>query len=61
MEDLSKVLATNPERDTAHAYRASELTDLGLHTLALQDYTTAIKDVAGNALAADVDNVAGLG
>ena len=25
------------------------------------DYTTAIKDVAGNALAADVDNIAGLG
>jgi hypothetical protein len=25
------------------------------------DYTTAIKDVAGNALVADVDNIAGLG
>ena len=42
-EDLSKVLRTDPERDTAHAYRASELADLGLLTLAIDDYTTAIR------------------
>lgn len=42
-EDLSKVLDLDPEYDMAHAYRAGELSDLGLHTLAISDYTTAIR------------------
>jgi len=42
-EDLSRVLTMDPEYDTAHAYRASELADMGLHTLALADYTEAIR------------------
>ena len=42
-EDLSKVIALDPEYDTAHAYRAGELCDLGLNTLAIDDYTVAIR------------------
>ena len=42
-EDLSKVLELDSEYDMAHAYRAGELSDLGLHTLAIADYTTAIR------------------
>ena len=42
-EDLSRVIAIDAEYDMAHAYRAGELSDLGLHTLAVADYTTAIR------------------
>ena len=38
-----KVICLDETYDTAHAYRAGELSDIGLNTLALQDYNTAIR------------------
>ena len=38
-----QVIHLDETYDTAHAYRAGELSDIGLHTLALQDYNTAIR------------------
>lgn len=42
-ERLSQVICLDETYDTAHAYRAGELSDIGLNTLALQDYNTAIR------------------
>ena len=60
-QTLKQVIHLDDSYDTAHAYRAGELSDIGLHTLALQDYNTAIrqnsKDMANYYNRAEVDLV----